>query len=391
VRRLLSVSLLFAACGFPHGSLGPRDGDTTGGDDDGDIDAPLFDAMPDTPDDNCYARGSFYTCLQAPPTGAVTLQGNINTTLCTAETTGAPLTGTAMMTSDGTAVCVFTAASFTMAAASSVGVFGAKPLVLIASGNITVPAATTLDASTVKGAAAEDSGPNANPSDCGNRPSGGANAAGGGGGAGGTFGTKGGNGGNGGGATGGVASAVPTPFNKLRGGCPGGNGGTGGAGSTTAVGGSGGGAVALFSHGTIQIDGTITVNGAGGQGGFDSKGGAGGGGSGGMVVLHAMTINMGAASRIMANGGGGGAGSGNSSDGDDGADATLMDTAASGGVFATSGTTPGGAGAVNATGAVTPGNSANGGPGAGGGLGVIRVLSGQSLPSARTSPDAIGN
>jgi hypothetical protein len=287
---------------------------------------------------------------------------------------------------------VIAAASFTMAT-GSLGVFGDKPLMLVASGSINVPAGAILDGSSAAfptvGQAGD--GPNANPSDCGNRPSGGANALGAGGGAGGTLGTKGGDGGDGAGAAGGVASAVPTPFNKLRGGCPGGNGGAGGSGSSTTTGGSGGGAIALFAHGTIQIDGTITVNGAGGEGGDDPKGGAGGGGAGGMVVLDAPTINMGTTGQIMANGGGGGAGAGTTQSGDNGKDAVALDAAASGGTLSAFGCTPGGAGAFKSTAAVTPANSGNGGPGAGGGVGVIRVLSGQTLAAAKVSPTPITN
>ncbi|HUS27422.1 MAG TPA: hypothetical protein VMZ53_02905 [Kofleriaceae bacterium] len=383
MRRLLPASfLLFAACNFPHGSLGTGDGGSTGDDDASDA---AIDAMIDAPDPSCYGRGAFYVCFMPAPTGDVTLQGNIDTTACTAETTGSTLVGATKMVS-GVSVCVIAAASFTMQGAT-VGTLGDKPLLLLATGNITIPTGVELDGRSAAFplVGSPGDGPNANPSDCGNRPSGASSTTGGGGGAGGTFGTKGGNGGNGGGAMGGMAAAVPTPFVKLRGGCPGGNGG-GGNGSTGGAGGSGGGAIALFSHGTIQIDGTITVSGAGGEGGNASKGGAGGGGSGGMVVLDGAAVMMGVAGKIIANGGGGGAGAGNSTSGDDGKDAIVLDAAAPGGVLSASGATPGGAGAFGSTAAGSPQPGANGGGGGGGGAGVIRVLSGQALPSTKVSP-----
>lgn len=386
VRRLLSASLLVAAsaCSFQHGSL------TGGGDDGGPrdsaIDAPP-DAPPDAFDPLCYGKGGFYVCLSTAPTMAISFTNAIDTTACRADTDGGLINGTVVAVGSATMVCMFAGTSITIGSTLA-GAFGDKPLLLIASGNISIPVGTTLDARSAAYPTVGNpsNGPGANPSACGTPPDGAAGAGGAGGGGGGTFGSKGGNGGDGGAGAGGQAAAVPTSFTTLRGGCPGGKGGMGGAGSARANGGAGGGAVAMFARGNIQIDGSLTVSGAGGGGGQASKGGAGGGGSGGMIVLQAAAIAIGTTGQMQANGGGGGAGAGNGQDGDHGQDAITFDMAASGGIFSTSGATPGGAGAFKSTGAVTPANSGNGGPGGGGGVGVIRVLSGQTLPVARISP-----
>lgn len=347
-------------------------------------DAPLVDAMIDGLAPLCYGRAPFTVCLTAEPTKVIVFAGSIETTACTYN---AGVEQGEIITANNTTMCVIAGASIDMTGIS-VGTSGNLPLVLIASGDLTVPMGTRLDVSSAtNNVSGVPTGPGFDPPECGNKPSGASSTSGGGGGAGGTFGTKGGNGGAGAGATGGQAAQVPTPFNKLRGGCPGGDGGNGN--SASAAGGPGGGAIALFSHATIQIDGTVTASGAGGEGGNASKGGAGGGGSGGMIVLHANAIMLGTSGKIVANGGGGGAGAGNSQSGDNGEDASQLTTAAGGGTFSSSGCTPGGAGAFGTTGAVSPGLGSNGGPGAGGGVGVIRVLSGQTLPPTKVSPPPV--
>jgi hypothetical protein len=353
--------------------------DASGGPDD----APLADTPPDAFDPLCYGEGTFYICLAAAPSQSMTLNGNINSTACTASTSSGVVTGSVVVFPSGTSsmACVFAATSVSTTG-SPIGAFGDKPILFISSSDIMIAAGAKLDGSST----ASGTGPGANSVDCGATPSGAANSGGAGGGAGGTFGSKGGNGGNGGAANGGIAATVSSSVAKLRGGCRGGDGGTGGAGSGTALGGGGGGAFALFARGGIQINGAITVSGAGGAGGREPKGGAGGGGSGGMVLLSASTITLGTSGQIQANGGGGGAGAGSITSGDDGSDAVVVDQAASGGVLTTGGCTPGGAGAYKTVNAVSPANSFNGGPGGGGGVGVIRVLSGQSLPAAKISP-----
>jgi hypothetical protein len=385
VRRFLLANLLsLAACNFPHGSLngGPRE---AGADDTGD-DAPMIDAMIDGPSPLCYGRSPFTVCLTAEPAGTIVFTTGIETTSCTYNG-GTP---GEIITANNTSLCVIAGATIDMLPTNnvSIGTSGDRPLVLIASGNLTVPLGTRLDASSAtNNVVGVPTGPGFDPPECGNKPSGASSTSGAGGGAGGTFGTKGGNGAAGAGATGGQAAQVPTPFVKLRGGCPGGDGGNGN--SASAAGGSGGGAIALFSHATIQIDGTVTASGAGGEGGNTQKGGGGGGGSGGMIVLHANAIMMGTMGKLISNGGGGGAGAGNSTPGDNGRDASVINMAASGGTESSGGATPGGAGAFGTTGAVTPQPGSNGGGGGGGGVGVIRVLSGQSLPTSKVSPPPV--
>lgn len=368
--------VVLASCGFEHGAPAGH------GPNDGGIDVPPVvgdpDAAPDA-DPGCFGQAPFVVCPAVQPAQPLDINSNITTS------------GTApscdngrgvVMTVAGTESCVLAGTDITFSGSSTRGSSGSRPLVLIATGTITIDDGDTLDAR----AATVGPGPGSNPSDCGAPPNGMVSGGNGGGGAGGSFGSKGGNGANGGAATGSPANAAATtPVNKLRGGCPGGNGAGG-----TALGGNGGGAVLMIAKTKIQIDGTLTVSGAGGAGGKSSKGGAGGGGSGGMIVLHAPMVSLGTNARLMANGGGGGGGAGAGEDGLPGDDATTLATAAAGGGTNGAGTTAGGSGAFKATDAVTPANAGGGGGGAGGGggVGVIRVLSGQTISDTNCSPAA---
>lgn len=188
----------------------------------------------------------------------------------------------------------------------------------------------------------------------------------GGGGGGGGFRGAGGMGGIGDGAAGGSAGlAQPLP-SIVRAGCPGASGGLIGFG----VGGSGGGAIELAARTSISITGTVRAGGAGGQGGGQTgvKGGGGGGGSGGFVGIDTPTLLLGANAVLSANGGGGGGGgNGAASPGQDGSGSTGP---AAGG----SGAQTGGVGSSGSVlGGETPGSSGDGGAGAGGGAGFIRV------------------
>jgi hypothetical protein len=373
--KSLGLVVVLAACGFEHGvpaGHGPNDGD---------IDVPPGvdpDAMPDA-DPGCFGPAPFVVCPTVQPTQPLDIDSNI-TTNGTAQScdTGRGV----VMTIAGTESCVLAGTDITFSGSSTRGSSGSRPLVLIATGTITIAEGDTLDA---RGATIGP-GPGSNPSDCGAPPSGMVSGGNGGGGAGGSFGSKGGSGANGGAAAGGPANAAAsTPVNKLRGGCPGGSGA-----GTTVAGGNGGGAVLMIAKTKIQIDGTLTVSGAGGLGGKSAKGGGGGGGSGGMIVLHAPMVSIGDNARLIANGGGGGGGAGAMDDGVSGDDATMLGTAAAGGGTNGPGTTAGGAGAFKATDAVTPANAGGGGGGAGGGggVGVIRVLSGQTISDNNCSPAA---
>ena len=367
--------VVLAACGFEHGAA------TGQGPNDGKIDTPPGvdpDAMADAADPACFGVSPFIVCPATQPSQPLVIDSNVNTS------------GTApscdngrgvVMTVAGTESCVLAGTDISFSGPSTTGSSGTRPLVLIATGTITLESGDTLDARS----ATTGTGPGSNPTDCGTPPNGTTNAGNGGGGAGGSFGSKGGNGATGGGAAGGTANAAATsPVVKLRGGCPGGAG----AGAAAAAGGAGGGAVLLIAKTKIQIDGTLTVAGAGGLGGHQSKGGGGGGGSGGMIVLHAPMLTIGSGARLIANGGGGGGGAGANDDGNPGADATMLGAAAPGGTTNGPGTTVGGAGAFNAQAAGTPANGGggSGGGGGGGGVGVIRVLSGQSISSNNASP-----
>jgi len=375
--------MLYSACDFPHGSLGARDGAPPGDA----ADAPMIDAMIDGPAPLCYGRAPFTVCLSAEPSGAVVLAGSIESTACTYNGVTA-LPGEIVTAENGSMVCVVAGASIDMTGIS-VGTSGDKPVVLIASGNITVPSGTRLDASSAtNNVTGVPTGPGFDPPDCGAPAPGGANDNGAGGGAGGSFGSVGGNGAAGVAAAGGTAKPAAMNVVTLRGGCPGGDGGAGTNGGV--LGGPGGGAIALFAHGMLMIDGTVTASGAAGVGGKVSRGGGGGGGSGGMIVMHAQTIMIGGSAVIVANGGGGGGGAGNSSSGgENGTDAgSLLTTPAAGGNDTGGGASVGGNGATKGAPAQDAPSAANGGGGGGGGLGIIRVLSGlQQLNTARFSPN----
>ena len=360
---------VLAGCSFqakPGNNGGGPDGSATR--DARVIDAAI-DAPPDAFDDKCFGGGAFYVCLSAVPTGSQSLPGAVDTSSCNDTGFQVAMMGT-------TPVCVFAGASVDVGDSN---VVGNKPLVIIATGDITQ--AGYLDASSANG---RGDGPAANDASCTTLNAGGNGATGGGGGAGGSFGTRGAMGGNGGGANGGTAGAIAMqPVTRLRGGCAGGAGGIGNA--ATATGGSGGGAVMFAARGTIHLDGTIDVSGAGGDGGNHAKGGGGGGGSGGMIVLHgsvAATTNA----ILFANGGGGGGGAGQNTDGNVGSDATSYNTPAAGATSAGSGASTGGDGGTQSTPPTSPPTSGNGGGGGGGGLGVIRLLGGASLQNARFSP-----
>jgi len=185
-----------------------------------------------------------------------------------------------------------------------------------------------------------------------------------GGGGGGHAGTGGG-GGAGNPGIGGGAGGCSAPFGKLEGGSGGGAGGTG---TVIAIGGTnfgsqfassgGGGAVALVSRTSVAVTGTITANGAAGKVrtnntsfNYDALGGTGGG-AGGTIVLAGVTVNVSGSLRVdggggaiaWGNGGGGASGANvNGSGGANGPSSTNGGAGAGGGggyvrVFAASGT-----------------------------------------------------
>jgi hypothetical protein len=313
----------------------------------------------------CFGAGMVKPCFPTAPTGDLTLPSAI-------DTTDSPLCSTDVMDVPA-GLCVIARANITVPAGTTVAVTGDRPLVLVATGTISITgvldaasrhATTDPFATTQIGAGAD--------------PTGGCNVgvapAVSGGGAGGTFVIRGGNGGNGnGGAVGGMSGIAQTI--ALRGGCRGQEGT--GTSLIPAQGGRGGGALYLIAN-TITISGVINASGEGGHRGVTGGNNSGaGGGAGGLIGLDAPTIDN--TGTVFANGGGGGEGSGGGASGLPGLDPTGI-TAASGGTGGGGGNGgvggAGGTGGGNALGG--PGQNApnDGGGGGGGGTGVIKVYRG---------------
>jgi hypothetical protein len=357
----------------------PRASDPDGG--------PPIDQQP--PDAQaCFGRGLGKVCLASPPTQPRALTGTIDTgidTICTE-----------LITVTGTEACVIAGTSVDLAITAVVRGVGSRPLVIVASGLLTI--AGTLDVGSQRGTQA---GTGAQDATCPNLGLAENDDGGGGGGAGGSFYGPGGDGGTGdlnnngapiGAGAGGTHVAAITP-SDLRAGCRGGNGGSGGMGSTAGVGGRGGGAIYLIAGTEIQISGRVVAYGAGG-GGAGVQGGGGGGGSGGMIGLDAPNVVV--SGILAANGGGGGEGAGVGS-GISGEDGTIDEARAEGGIAPNGdgSNSDGGNGGRGSGGAeLTGGNGGNdngGGGGGGGGAGFIYVkgaltLAGSASPAPMVSP-----
>jgi len=326
------------------------------------VDAPI-DTTPVDPD-NCYGTSTFVVCLTEAPGSPLTLgtQTYDSTTCSGGVATGGP-TSAGLCVRSGTDVVID---------GNTFRAEGTQPLVIVASGDLTVAPGAYLDVSSFDGiprAAGANFAGCTVASEAGNDNNGGA------GGAGGSFGSVGGAGGNGpGSATAGTPGpADPTPT-ALRGGCPGSNGGAGmGVGG---IGGASGGAVYLVAGGTVVVDGTIDASGEGGRGGPAGKNGGGGGGSGGMILLHGkLGVTIGSGAQLFANGAGGGGGAAAAAGGD-GVESTGVDVQGGGGPSGGSGATAGGAGAIGMQTGGTASPASKGAGGGGGGVGVILDLSG---------------
>ena len=302
--------------------------------------------------------------------------------------------------------CVMAATDITIAA--TLRASGPRPLVLVASGSITVAAGGLIDVGSHRGADPEF-GAGADPTTCGSGQAPTASSGSGitsGGGAGGSFvglGASGGDGDQGG--TGGV-SAQGAASSQLRGGCPGQDGaGSPSSGTSGNFRGHGGGAVFLIATREIDIQGNINATGEGGGGGAristpDGGCGGGGGGSGGMIGFDAPVIR--GSGLILASGGSGGGGGGERVRGADGVSPSTT-SAAMGGAGARNNQTDnvrvggdGGAGSF-ATGGPTDGErgtndhvGTGGGGGGGGGTGVIKAPAtanlGANISPAMTTP-----
>jgi hypothetical protein len=379
MRRLVCLAVL-TACKFQPNNLG--DGGPVG-DDDARPDAPPIKM--DAPDAKCFGAGDFYFCLSAEPTGSVSfggLAGNFDTDNdCTGGNSAE-----VVMVGEVTACAI---RGGTLMVDTQFPVRGTRPLVLAASQDIVIANGATLDVS----GGGQQAGPGSNPSVCDDPQIDGVSDPGGaGGGAGGSFVGKGGDGGRGlaVGAGGGLALAPIASVTTLRGGCHGGKGQPGNM-TQAFAGGSGGGALLLASHQTIQVMGLVNASGGGALGGPASRNSGAGGGSGGLIVFHTTTLTV-SGGKVVATGGGGGGGGGNAGSGDPGSDIdpNMIESPARGGQTTSGGATQGGNGAAEQTPATNgaPG-AGGGGGGGGGGNGAVRVIAGAaptSLPGSSFSP-----
>ena len=346
--------------------------------DGGVIDGDDFDGNDAVAPAICLGTDPFKVCLREMPTTDTSVTVGINTGnsgLCL-KPADTPIDWAAQNEPDA---CFIVGANVTLT--GNLAVRGPRPLVLVATGTVTLTGQFDLAAhrnqfntnQTPPGFNAAACDPVVTPAKA--DPNG---ASGGGGG---SLGTKGGNGGTGDNGTVAAGLAVDQTFpTVLHGGCPGAPGGLGdgqGTAGMTSTGGWGGGVLYVLAQTSIVLtDGTIiNASGAAGMAGNDRTGG-GGGGSGGMIVLTAPLITAGSSTFVMANGGGGAAGGTNASDGKNGTDpangnpsmpapgGTQGALAAGGNGYAFNGV------AIDATtGAV--GTSGNGGGGGGGGAGLF--------------------
>ena len=316
------------------------------------VDAPIDSvdgAMADA--SMCVGRGQLTVCFDTLPTNDVQLPATISTSVDSQPCA----TGVHWASTQQPAVCFIAGHNITQSGTTIVS--GGRPLVVVASGNLTI--AGLVDASSHLNGA---TGPDTDPASCGAfaaAPQSSGN--GGGGGAGGSFVSAGGvgGGGNGGAVLGGQPAAVVAASTVLRGGCRGQPGGTGGVGSNGSPG-TGGGAIYLAA-GTqlVMTAGRIAANGGGAVAGKSRDGGPGGG-AGGMIVIDAPTIMV-TNSILTANGGGGASGA----DGNTGLDGSDPDP-------------------NNPTVPALGGGPGRGGPGGDGAAGMLQAGAGQDAPSGQT-------
>jgi hypothetical protein len=381
----LVAAALAGGCGFAGNSAKPAP--------DAGVDVPVgtVDAAP--PDmapggELCFGPTGWQVCLDAPPSGAVTLTGALDTDKSDAENPcrkDQPASWTAALQPDA---CFVVGAKVTV---TSLVATGKRPLVIV--GGSAIAITTLLDVGSRHVGAA---GAGANSTECQLFKRNPGTGTGGGGGAGGSFGGQAGNGGQGNAGNrqnGQAADADVGDPARLRGGCPGQAGGNSKAGD----GGNGGGAVYLVSGGTITIMGAIDASGAGGLGAAGQNGGSGGG-SGGLIVLHGAAISTMGTTLVFATGGGGGGGGAASgppatAKGNDGQDPSVglpLAIAAGGtGGQVSSGNGGDGGSGFPATGNTLDGTGGDTGAGGGGGGGASGfILTGQSLGLATVSPAA---
>lgn len=272
----------------------------------------------------CFGTGVVQLCLAAAPTRELTLIGDAGQPINT--DTGCP--EVVAQAGDGPELCVFSGTSVQVT--GLLVAVGARPLVVVASDTVSVPAGSAVDVSSTISPRRRGAG--APGTLCTAESKGGNDNGGGGGGAGGSFGTVGGRGGAGdldntgapaGEAAGGVPGPAITEPSALRGGCSGGSGGDADSPHAGGASGDGGGAVALIAGRSISIAGKVIASGAGGgadPGPAGIRQGGGGAGPGGMIVFDAPQIQVRLGARIVARGGMGGSGGSGTSGGPFGAD-----------------------------------------------------------------------
>jgi hypothetical protein len=343
---------------------------------DASVDTPSFDG-PDVFDVAHLPPGS-----ESPGTADLTLDGD--QVIDTTRLDGVAAPFQIVTPSDGPELAVLRVATLAITAGANVRVEGIRPLIIIASGDVTIDG--IIDA-----AARQDAGgPGAV---LGGRGGDGVTAGGffsGGGGGG--FSTSGGAGGATEGAQGGEAGGRDPAISILAGGSPGGAAAAGSG--CERPGGGGGGALQISTPGVIAIgeSGQILAGGGGGPGGVPCPGGVGGpgggGGSGGAVYLQAPSVVH--RGLLAANGGGGGGGSGDDGgeEGDPGGDALGIDLAAGGNAGNDGG--DGGDGGDGTSAATSgAGNDTDNGAGGGGGGAVGRIAVEGALSGSGASSPAI--
>ena len=304
----------------------------------------------------------------------------------------------------GGEACLFVGRNVSVPAGTTVRVTGPLPVIILASGTVTIAGVLDLSAEGVTpGAGGYRGGPVTGDASL-RGPQRGTNGA-----FSGTFLDSGGGGGAhcGNGGAGGNANAVVggaggmgmmTTLQPLTAGSGGGfgQGGNHTRADDLTPGGAGGGAIQISSAVSITVTGRIDVGGGAGQGGRNNSnwGAGGGGGAGGGILLEAPVLTLEDSAELLATGGGGGAGRDGTSapPGEDGR--TLDDQAAggngSGRYGADGGDSGGGAISNGEPGDANTGGDGNGG-GGGGGVGciVLRALA-PARPSSGVSPSGTG-
>lgn len=304
----------------------------------------------------------------------------IDTSACTGNLAGGPL----RVVGDH---CVYAVRSLRVRPGAVLAALGTRPLIVLATGDITVDAGGSVFASayTLQRREGEPAapiagrfffaGPGASMLGAGGngvavdpRDSGGG---------GGGFCTNGGAGGNGVQssvtATGGTGGSVSVPSDiasrTLRGGAPGGNGNTG-------RGGGGGGAVQLSARGRLTVSGFVVATGGAGEGGPAGRSG-GGGGSGGMILVEGTELVLNPGSLVVRGGGGGGAGcsqTGASAEGTHGENGISGTAGGTGGECSSENEGGDGGSASSATAAAAGAGAPNvNGGGGGGGAGCVSI------------------